>query len=291
MTCIWSSWCHCHPIISAWVKFRMVFPSGTGLPRLSSKKAVKWVLLLWSHLGLSDMLHCNTFLKFLTTFLLILHSESGKLANSAIFQQQYSSYRDPYIHIIPKIPKFLTTLPFNFVVKLWELCKTFQQQYCSCHNLDMAIEPCVSCRWTCGSLRVRCGSSSKTCGIPAPIISHWTNWCFHSWTSLVYFVCLCELLWTVDMSDNPWCFHSQTSLVYLYVYMNCCICLLELLWTVDMSDKRGDARRLSGWTTTQSVNDNAVLCVVNSWSHLPRFNTTAVRSEPQGKSLPTTSVM
>ena len=33
MTCIWSSWCHCHPIISASVKSRMVYPSGTGLPR------------------------------------------------------------------------------------------------------------------------------------------------------------------------------------------------------------------------------------------------------------------
>ena len=27
MTCIWSSWCHCHPIISASVKSRMVYPS------------------------------------------------------------------------------------------------------------------------------------------------------------------------------------------------------------------------------------------------------------------------
>ena len=26
MTCIWSSWCHCHPIISASAKSRMVYP-------------------------------------------------------------------------------------------------------------------------------------------------------------------------------------------------------------------------------------------------------------------------
>ena len=33
MICIWSGWCHCHPIISASVKSRMVYPSGTDLPR------------------------------------------------------------------------------------------------------------------------------------------------------------------------------------------------------------------------------------------------------------------
>ena len=32
-TCLWSRWCHCHLIISASVKSRMVHPSGTGLPR------------------------------------------------------------------------------------------------------------------------------------------------------------------------------------------------------------------------------------------------------------------
>ena len=29
MVCIWFSWCHCHPIISASAKSRMVYPSGT----------------------------------------------------------------------------------------------------------------------------------------------------------------------------------------------------------------------------------------------------------------------
>jgi len=39
MTCIWSSWCYCHPIISASVKSRMVYPSAyLGSP---GKKAVK----------------------------------------------------------------------------------------------------------------------------------------------------------------------------------------------------------------------------------------------------------
>ena len=36
--CIWSSWCHCHPIISCFSKSRMVYFSGAGLPRLSWKK-------------------------------------------------------------------------------------------------------------------------------------------------------------------------------------------------------------------------------------------------------------
>ena len=38
MICKWSSWCHCHPIIFASVKSRMVCPSGTSLPRLCWKK-------------------------------------------------------------------------------------------------------------------------------------------------------------------------------------------------------------------------------------------------------------
>jgi len=36
--CIWSSWCHCHPIISCSSKILNGFPSGAGLPRLSWKK-------------------------------------------------------------------------------------------------------------------------------------------------------------------------------------------------------------------------------------------------------------
>jgi len=41
MTCIWSGWCHCHPIISASVKSRMAYPSGSGLPGSPGKKSVK----------------------------------------------------------------------------------------------------------------------------------------------------------------------------------------------------------------------------------------------------------
>ena len=37
MICIWSSWCHCRPIISCPVKSRMVYLSSAGLPRLSWK--------------------------------------------------------------------------------------------------------------------------------------------------------------------------------------------------------------------------------------------------------------
>ena len=38
MICIWSSWCQCHPSSFASLKSRMVYLSGAGLPRLSSKK-------------------------------------------------------------------------------------------------------------------------------------------------------------------------------------------------------------------------------------------------------------
>ena len=38
ITCIWFSWCHCHPIISVSAKSRMAYPSGTGLIGLSWKK-------------------------------------------------------------------------------------------------------------------------------------------------------------------------------------------------------------------------------------------------------------
>jgi len=39
MICIWSSWCHCHPIISC--SGKMVYLTGASLPRLSWKKAVR----------------------------------------------------------------------------------------------------------------------------------------------------------------------------------------------------------------------------------------------------------
>ena len=39
MTCIWSSWCQCHPIISASEKSRMVCPSGTRLPCIVLEKS------------------------------------------------------------------------------------------------------------------------------------------------------------------------------------------------------------------------------------------------------------
>jgi len=41
MICIWSSWCHCRPIISCSTKIQMVYLSGAGLLRVSWKKAVK----------------------------------------------------------------------------------------------------------------------------------------------------------------------------------------------------------------------------------------------------------
>jgi len=38
MICIWSSCCHCHPVIFYSAKSRMVYLSGAGLPRLSWKE-------------------------------------------------------------------------------------------------------------------------------------------------------------------------------------------------------------------------------------------------------------
>jgi len=35
MICIWFSWCHCHPIISCFIKIQKIDLSGTGIPRLS----------------------------------------------------------------------------------------------------------------------------------------------------------------------------------------------------------------------------------------------------------------
>ena len=46
MTCIWSSWCHCHPIISASVRSRMVYPASTGLFGLFQTKGRKTVIVL-----------------------------------------------------------------------------------------------------------------------------------------------------------------------------------------------------------------------------------------------------
>jgi len=43
MTCIWSSWCHCHLSPIASLKSRLFNLSGARLPRLSWKEATKWV--------------------------------------------------------------------------------------------------------------------------------------------------------------------------------------------------------------------------------------------------------
>jgi len=47
MICIQSSWCHCHFVISVFIKSRMVYISVAGLHRLSWKWTIKWVLLFW----------------------------------------------------------------------------------------------------------------------------------------------------------------------------------------------------------------------------------------------------
>jgi len=41
MICIWSSWCHCHHIISYSSKIQNALPFWCQLPRLSWKKAAK----------------------------------------------------------------------------------------------------------------------------------------------------------------------------------------------------------------------------------------------------------
>ena len=53
MICIWSSWCHCYPIISCSSKIQNGLFSGAGLPRLSWKRPLNrcsssgsWVVVL-----------------------------------------------------------------------------------------------------------------------------------------------------------------------------------------------------------------------------------------------------
>ena len=53
-----------------------------------------------------------------------------------------------------------------------------------------------------------------------------------------------------------------------------------LLSTVD---KHWVARGLPGWPAAQSVNLDAILRIVDTWSCFPRLNTTAARPAPQGR--------
>ena len=53
-----------------------------------------------------------------------------------------------------------------------------------------------------------------------------------------------------------------------------------LLSTVD---KHWVARGLPGWPAAQSVNLDAILRIVDTWSCFPRLNTTATRPAPQGR--------
>ena len=46
IACIWFSWCHCHPIMSALAKSRMVYPSGTNSPGKSRTKGRKTVVVV-----------------------------------------------------------------------------------------------------------------------------------------------------------------------------------------------------------------------------------------------------
>jgi len=50
MLCIWSSWCHCHPIISCFITIL----NGLTFPGCPGKKAIKWLpvcLLPAKHMG------------------------------------------------------------------------------------------------------------------------------------------------------------------------------------------------------------------------------------------------
>jgi len=47
MICVWSSWCHCHPIISCSRKSRIVYLSNAGLPRLSWKKGCQMDVVVY----------------------------------------------------------------------------------------------------------------------------------------------------------------------------------------------------------------------------------------------------
>jgi len=43
MICVWSSCCHCHSIISGFIKIQNCVPSDASLPMLSWKKAIRWM--------------------------------------------------------------------------------------------------------------------------------------------------------------------------------------------------------------------------------------------------------
>jgi len=62
---LWSSWCHCHPIISALVKSRMVYLSGTSLLSLFSSCHQHQGTVIWQsppdiHWGCSITQDMNT---------------------------------------------------------------------------------------------------------------------------------------------------------------------------------------------------------------------------------------
>ena len=71
MTCIWSGWCHCHPIISASEKSGIVYPSGTGLPGLSWKKADKRMVLFYTG---QPMLASSELVDFLEATFYYMHT-------------------------------------------------------------------------------------------------------------------------------------------------------------------------------------------------------------------------
>jgi len=62
MICIWSSWCHCHPIISCFIKIRISLTFLVpAYPSCSRKEVVKWMFVSISHRSVSvhnDVVEC-----------------------------------------------------------------------------------------------------------------------------------------------------------------------------------------------------------------------------------------
>ena len=62
MTCIWPSWCHCHTVISCFIKIQigLIFLP-PAYPGCAEKEAVKWVSKFWKRTGkMSFLSQCHT---------------------------------------------------------------------------------------------------------------------------------------------------------------------------------------------------------------------------------------
>jgi len=88
MICTWSSWCHCHPIISCFIRIRNGFNlSGAGLARLSWK----WVSVVgismnqtWPHWWVHCLGHCAIRTAVDEHFTVVIYSKCCAVKSSLV---------------------------------------------------------------------------------------------------------------------------------------------------------------------------------------------------------------